>query len=443
MSHVPGAVDTEYQPPMAIPLAHFVVGIGFLLAGLAIGLLVSLGTVQGFARLAHIHLFLVGWVCVTIMGAMTQFIPVWSGVRLHSRRLAVLQLGLATVGLAGFASALLTSTISVLPVAGGLLALGLWLFVYNIARSLPNPTAFDVTERHFAVALGFFAVVPLLGLLLGIDLVVPLFSAWGIPRHEVVASHATLAVFGAVLTTVFGALYQLATMFTQTSLHGVDHYLRRVEEVSYPLGVVLLAAGRLFDAGTVARVGGLLLLGGIVAFAVILLRRLVESRLGMTPMIARYAVVGVAMLLWVVVTLPVWGASPTHSAALFGGSSQLLLFGVVGFTVFGSLYHIIPFIVWVHRYSDLLGYEPVPMVDDLYDARLAWLDFSLLLAGSACLVGSSFGGPAFLLPVGAAAVSTGALLFAVNIAGVLHRHTESGVGMTLLSQLREKFLGQN
>ncbi|MDY7083133.1 MAG: hypothetical protein SXQ77_12200, partial [Halobacteria archaeon] len=69
-----------------------------------------------------------------------------------------------------------------------------------------------------------------------------------------------------------------------------------------------------------------------------------------------------------------------------------MLVGVIGFTVWGTLYHIVPFIIWVHRYSDRLGLEEVPMVDDLYDARLAKLDFWLLVVGGVTtLVGTSPG----------------------------------------------------
>ncbi|ELZ35630.1 hypothetical protein C472_11404 [Halorubrum tebenquichense DSM 14210] len=59
-----------------------------------------------------------------------------------------------------------------------------------------------------------------------------------------------------MLTTVYGALYQLATMFTQTELHGVDHRHRAVEEVGHPVGVAALAAGRLVESSAVARVAG-------------------------------------------------------------------------------------------------------------------------------------------------------------------------------------------
>src|SRR6056297_3587132 len=108
MSAVPGNVDTDQQPPMTVPLRHFVIALAFLLAGTGLGVGAALGRVSGLASLAHVHLLLAGWVCVTIMGAMTQFVPVWSGVKLHSRRLAVAQLWLVVVGLTGFATGLLT-----------------------------------------------------------------------------------------------------------------------------------------------------------------------------------------------------------------------------------------------------------------------------------------------------------------------------------------------
>jgi len=87
-----------------------------------------------------------------------------------------------------------------------------------------------------------------------IDFTIPTFSPVGVSRSGVVGAHATLAVFGAVLTTVYGALYQLGTMFTQTELHGIDHHLRTVE-ITHPTGVVVLAVGRLVAHTGVARVG--------------------------------------------------------------------------------------------------------------------------------------------------------------------------------------------
>ncbi|MFC6735629.1 hypothetical protein ACFQEQ_05180, partial [Halolamina salina] len=104
MSAIPGDVDADRQPPMTVPLRHFLVASAFLPLGAVAGLAAVADFRLGLLSLAHAHLLLVGWVCLTIAGAMTQFVPVWSGVDLHSNRLAALQLPLIAGGLVGFAA---------------------------------------------------------------------------------------------------------------------------------------------------------------------------------------------------------------------------------------------------------------------------------------------------------------------------------------------------
>lgn len=426
MSVVPGGLETDQQPPMTIPLRHFVVGFGFLLLGSSVAGAVSFGIGTPLASLAHVHLFLVGWVCVTIMGAMTQFVPVWSGVTLHSERLARLQLWLVGIGLLGFAGGLVAGSVTWLFPFGGLMLGGFWMFVYNLTRTLWRVEGFDKTERHFAFALGCFGIVTTLGFLLVVDFVHPVLRGSALTRSNVVAAHATLAVFGAVLATVLGALYQLATMFTQSELHGIDIPLQRVEGVAYPLGVVLLALGRLFAVAPLARVGGLLIAASLFGFGIILARRLIEARVPWTPMLSRYAVLAPTMGLWSVFALVAWNRDPIARSTLFGapGSVHLLGLGVIGFVVLGTLYHIVPFIIWVHRYSDRLGFEDVPMIDDLYNDRLASVDFSCFLGGLVVVVGADFTGTAPRYSgVGGGLVLIGAVLFTANMVSTIRTHS--------------------
>jgi hypothetical protein len=424
MSAVPGGLATDQQPPMTVPLRYFIVALAFLLAGAGLGVATVFDAAPGFAGLAHVHLLLVGWVCLTIMGAMTQFVPVWSNVPLHSRRLANLTLALVAVGVAGLAGAFLTESLHWIHGFGGLVVLAVWTFVYNLGRTLARLDDFDATEAHFAFALGCFAVLVALGFVLAFDLSTRVLPLWGVTRPQVVASHATLAVFGAILGTVLGALYQLGTMFTQTELHGVDRYLARVEWC-YPPGVLALATGRLVDASWLALAGAVAMTAGTLAFAAILARKLRESQVERTPMLTRYGVVAVALATWSVLAARAWVADPLARTAIFGPASapHLLFVGVVGFVVMGSLYHVVPFIVWVHRYSDRLGFEQVPMIDDLYDDRLAALDAWLLVTGALSLVlsqaellsesAAQFGGGLLL---------AGSLVFTANLLGVVWRH---------------------
>jgi len=467
MSAVPGGIDADRGPPMAVPLAHFLVGFGFLLAGAALGVASVAGLSPGLTGVAHVHLLLVGWVCVTILGAMTQFVPVWSGVELHSRRLAVGQLVLVAVGVAGFAAALLAGRLDWLPALGGLMLAGFWTFVYNVGRTLwrarapdvDGGTGLDVTERHFALALGFVVLTTALGVILALDFVRPTLSPVGLARSQVVAAHATLAVFGIVLTTVLGALYQLATMFTQTELHGIDTTLRCVETWCYPVGVVMLAGGRLaagrpaaerFDwAEWLALAGGALVLVGLLSFAALLVRKLYETRVEHTPMLTRYAVVAVALPAWALAAAPAWlttwgaladpgtAAGPADPATTFGagvgGVGHFLLALVVGFVLLGTLYHVVPFVIWVQRYSDRVGLEPVPMIDDLYDDRLAVADFWLTLGGLSLVVGGELAGIESAVLVGGLAATLGFAIFAANLVGVVVRHGPESLRIEFLA----------
>jgi hypothetical protein len=438
MAAIPGDLETDRQPPMTVPLRHFVVAFAFLVGGAGLGLGQVAGVAPGQASLAHVHLLLAGWICITIMGAMTQFVPVWSGTAIHSRRLATAQLTLVVVGLGGFAAALLVGALSWLVLFGGLMVAGFWTFAYNVGRTLLTLDELDVTERHFAVALLFFIVLTAFGYLLAVDLTHPVLAAFSIPRTQLVGAHATLAVFGAILTTIYGALYQLGTMFTQTELHGIDHPLKTVEEIGHPTGVVLLASGRFLEATIVAQVGGVLVVVAALAFSGILGRKLSEMRVEWTPMHTRYTVVAPALAGWAVLTLPAWFTAPTASAHRFGGpeAAHLLLLGVVGFVVLGTVYHIVPFIVWVHRYSDLLGFEDVPMIDDLYSDRLAMLDFVLLFGGTLLLVGADLLALGLLVTAaGGTLVSLGALVFITNMVLVLRTHSPHPLDVILLGSL--------
>jgi hypothetical protein len=438
MSAIPGNLDTEQQPPMTVPLRHFLVALAFLLAGIVAGIALVVDALPGAGRLAHVHLLLAGWVCLTIMGAMTQFVPVWSGANLHSRRLASLQLALVTAGLAGFALAFVSSAFTWLAGFGAVMLAGFWVFVYNIGRTLTAVGEFDVTERHFLFALLSFLLLTSLGVVLATNLAAGVLSSTPLSHGGVLGAHVTVAVFGAVLTTVYGALYQLGTMFTQTELHGVDHHLRAVEEGGHVVGVVLLAAGRLADAALVARVGGALVLLAALAFAVVLGRKLVEMRVEWTPMHSRYVVVVPALVLWALLSVPAWLGDPTARDHLLGGAgtTHLLMLGVVGFVIFGTLYHIVPFIVWIHQYSDRLGFEDVPMIDDLYDDRLAAADFVLLLAGTTLLVVADtvFDDVRFV-GVGGLLVAAGVVVFLANVVLVIRRHGPQSLPRVIFGSL--------
>lgn len=420
----------DQGPPVAIPLCHFVVALGFLLLAGFGGVVRSFISFPGLDGVAYLHTLFLGWIVLTIMGAMTQFVPVWSGVRIHSHRLAVVQLWFVTGGLVGFVAVLLAGRFVYLPLVALPIVLGIWAFVYNVGRTLFLARPLDVTEGHFVGALLAFTALAPLGYALAVDFTNPLFDSLFLTRGDVFVTHVTLALFGAVLLTVVGALYQLGQMFTGNSLTQLDYRLIRLETATLPAGVFLLALARGVDATLLARIGALGILLGMVAFVVVLTRLLARGSVERNPMTDRYRIGTAAVFLWLVLSVPSWTTRPLEYTALWGhpNADTVLIFGVFGFVLLGTLYHIVPFIIWLDRYSDHVGFEQVPMVEDLYSERLERIDLSVVLAGFGGLVVSEL----FALPVWAAIgsialLAVGFLVFVMNLLVMVHRHGSGGL----------------
>lgn len=435
MNTVPNDLSTDAGPPIVVPLRHFLVGFGFLIAG-GVGAIVG-GSVPS---VGVVHLLLVGWVCVTILGAMTQFVPVWSGVELHSLRLARLQLPLVGVGVTGLAAAFHTGRIDALIPFATVLVSGFAVFVYNIARTLWPARPWDVTERHFALALAFFTGAVAIGWTLALDFVAGLFPVVGpgatvITRTSAVSAHVTLAVFGGVFVTVAGALYQLGPMFTQSEPTRIDHHLRGVETVALPAGVVLLALGRLLGHAPIARIGAVGVVVGVLIVGIVLSRRLVRATASYSPMLPRYAVFAVACVGWASSAGWVWALDPLSVGNRFGAGTPgaVLAFGAVAFVVAGTLYHVVPFVVWVRRYSDRVGLEPVPMIDDLYHGRLARAELGVTVVGFLLVVVSSslWFAPVATGRFGAVALLAGGVLFASTLAHTVFAHAPRATGLPM------------
>jgi hypothetical protein len=413
-------VDTSHGPPLRLPLAHVVIGFGFLVAGVVLGGLALVDDLGGLARLAPIHLFLLGWVCVTIMGAMEQFVPVWSGVELHSRRLADLALVLVTAGVIGLASAALVGRPRLF-VLGLLAVVGVWTFVYDLLRTLPSPIHGDVTERHFAYALCALAAAAAMGGLLALDFATPVLSRVGLSHAAVRSAHATLALLGGVGLTVVGALSQLGPMFAGGETRGLP-WLRHIEEATLLPGVVLLAFGRAISHRPLAAVGGGLVVVGVFAAGVALLGVLLRGRTPSTPTATRYGVVAVSLPLWAVLAAPSLLTSPLGAGVVGSPPAAWTLGVALAAVLVGTLYHVVPFLVWDHSYADRVGFEPVPMPEELYDARIARVDLVGLVAGGAALIAGSGLGLRRVVVAGAVVAGAALALAALNLALVVWAH---------------------
>ena len=93
-------------PPFILPGEHFAAGLGFLVVG-ALGLVwISPSLAQGLFPLPRVvavtHLFTLGWITTSILGALYQFLPVVLLEPVRSERMAHLGFWLYVPGLLAF-----------------------------------------------------------------------------------------------------------------------------------------------------------------------------------------------------------------------------------------------------------------------------------------------------------------------------------------------------
>jgi cbb3-type cytochrome oxidase subunit 1 len=132
--------------------------LAWLALGVTVGVAMAAHPVWTVYRLAHVHMLLLGFVTMMIFGVAYHVIPRFVGFGLHRPALAGVHWWLANVGLAlmvgGFVARVVepaTGTV-VLAVGGVLSALGAYLFVYVLWRTLDGPVRMRVASERAARA---------------------------------------------------------------------------------------------------------------------------------------------------------------------------------------------------------------------------------------------------------------------------------------------------
>ena len=375
----PASLATDDSPPLHLPGAHFTVAFVALLFG-ALGLVIAapelaLGQVFSPRLLAVVHLFTLGWITTSIIGALCQFLPVAVGVPLHSRSAAYGTLALHALGLALFVGGLIAGAPSVFRIGALTVAVGLTVFAGNLALTLARGKTRDVT--FYALAL---ADVFLLGtIVLGGALAWNLHSGalLGADRFTVLAVHIHVALVGWVVVVMVGVAHRLLPMFLLS--HGASERPAQVAVAMLGVGSGLL----LLPIGHLGRViAGALIAIGVGAFlvqAVLFVRH--RRRRAVDPGL-KLALAGLVGLGAATLVGPFALHGGLASLRLLVAYVLLALVGAISTFIAGHYYKIVPFLVWYHRFGPLVGERKVPKVAELFSARAASVTVLLSVLGT-------------------------------------------------------------
>ncbi len=219
----------------------------------------------------------------------------------------------------------------------------------------------------------------LLGILSGFLMALTLSGFMGVDIAQVLKLHVFAVVGGYVLLTIYGISLVLLPMFGLA--HGFDE-----KPVHKALWLMVAAVGSifiavLFDWQIFAYMSYIFALLSVAlyfyqVFLIYKTRVRKELDIWYRSMLFGYASFMLATILGVLYLLS--GLQSSH--LLYGMFWFLFVFFI--FLINGHLYKIVPFLVWFHRFSDLVGKQKVPMLHEMYPKKQADYQFFFTALGT-------------------------------------------------------------
>lgn len=350
------APNTANAPPLALPLVFFATGL-FGLLGEILDLLWHRPELLAFnigtpGILAATHFMTLGFITMVMMGALYQLIPVVMNTKVASVPLGFWHFGLYALGTGLVIGSMLLFKPMGMMVGGSFIIVAVTIFLINLSATLKSAKSWTISSYFVLAALVYLACTVIMGWLLAFNFVRPIF-----PSDRELYIHVALGLAGWFTLTLIGVSYKLLPMFA------LSH-----APIKYGWWVFGLINGAIFSVVAGAWFGGAAWsLAGILAFLGTLLYGL-DARVLYTSRARHQHDPAVVTALMGPVSLGVFWAllvAGFFDEKLLPAAVYLFFNGWLGFSIIGYLQKIVPFLVWLDRYSDQVGRSRVPRMKDL------------------------------------------------------------------------------
>ncbi|MFA3781492.1 cbb3-type cytochrome c oxidase subunit I [Melioribacteraceae bacterium 4301-Me] len=377
-----GNIASAYSPPFKIVAKYFIAGIiAFILLNLL--LLFNYEDIGGHhfqpKILSITHIATLGWITMIIFGAMFQLVPVILEVKLFSSKLAEIQFWIFAAGIIGlvykfwhFNSALSFTAPAIL------INLAMYIFIFNIIATMKSVRTWNLTGTYLAAALFYLFVTAVAGLLLAANLDHPYIR---INHLQYLNLHAHVAFIGWVSMVVMGVTYKLIPMFTLS--HNFKLTLAKIAFVLINIGLLGISTIMHYSETTIfyyifvplIAVGIILFLFQVLEIFKKRIRK--KFDVGIKFSSFAYIILGITTLLGTVIAFIDY-QSIINLTLIYG---YIIIFGYLSMLIVGQMYKIVPFLVWYHKYSSKVGFENVPMLKDMFNEKIALIEFYFMMTG--------------------------------------------------------------
>jgi hypothetical protein len=432
-------------PSVGLPLAFILTGLFALCAGV-IWLVARPDLLAAYHYnqyvIAETHLFVLGWICSVVMGAMYQLVPVALETKLYSETLARWHFILHCIGFIGMVWMFHNWNMKQVGHFGSVLGLGIGLFVYNLAQTLRWVPKWNVTATAVTAALGWISLAILAGLAIAtakslndadslsspVGVTAPLvhglrsvavFAARFDPISAMHA-HAHLGALGCFIMLIIGVSYKVIPMFTLSEVQSRTRAVCSVALLNLGLACSFLAVvlrWRWKLACALVVITALALYGWELA-AIVRRRKRRTIDWGIKYFLSAVALLLPLSILAVVLSWPGLPLNPlTGQLEILYGFLGLI--GVISFAIIGMLYKIIPFLVWFKSYCRQVGRAQVPALAEMYSTRWQAIGYWSYLGGLAISSGGIVSSSQTLIRWGSLSLGLSLAALLLNVAFML------------------------
>lgn len=370
------AVSRDFAPPFRLIAPYFVAGgIAYLASMIAALFLPAVSLhVYDAAVLGWVHLFLLGFVMMTIFGAMAQLIPVVLEVGHFAVAFYYLIWPLLLVGTLLMALGFMFAP-PLLPYGGVVVLIAMTIFLFDVFMTLRSVKQFNLSAATVVIANLFL----LLGVVFGLLLALGYTGGIGIDIATLLKAHVFLVVGGYIMTTIMGLSMVLIPMF------GLSHNFSQtpVKAALWMMGIAVISVtlSALTGSTMLEYAGYLLAIASLLTYGyqIIVLYRARARKEHDIYARSLYVAFGALLLSLLLGAFYLLSANPS----ILPAAGWTLFAGFFGFLITGHLYKIIPFLVWFERFSPRVGKEKVPMLADMLPQRSTDAQLLFSAAGTA------------------------------------------------------------
>ncbi len=337
-------LSLQQAPPFSVPAR-------FLVSAPLFGLIAALVLLwQGPEVISHrwtpeilavTHFLTLGFLAMSMLGALLQLMPVLMGMVIQRPVLfssvvhTPLFLGSISLGLAW-----LLQIEQLFIIATFLLGFSFTVFIVVVTERLLRSANKHVTRSMMLLALLSLFITVCLGIYLSIG-----HGLQSVPlARQLTALHLSWGLFGWVLLLIMAVAYQVIPMFQITDEYPVLH--QRLMGWSVFVAVSGLSIAHIWSMQVMSLVFSLLLASCLIVFSLTTLWVLYKRRRQLADTTMRFWQLAMISLLSLTLTWLIATLTSIDLPVLLPG--VLMIHGFAMTTINGMMYKIIPFIIWLH-----------------------------------------------------------------------------------------------